>query len=70
MAQTQVPAEVASLSPFVVEDICQMALNITKQIFSRPGEMERYQAWLKEYRQKQCAAEEQNSPDGQEGAIA
>lgn len=39
-------------------ELAEAAIRLTELVFSRPGEEEKYQAWLKEYRAKKAAKKE------------
>lgn len=36
--------------------LAEFALELTREVFSRPGEEENYQAWLQERRQREAVA--------------
>ena len=39
-------------------ELAEAAIRLTELVFSRPGEEEKYQAWLKEYRARKAAKKE------------
>lgn len=44
--------DLASIPDFRRMELAKGALALTEQVFSMPGAEERYQAWLKEYRDR------------------
>lgn len=45
----------SEIPEYQVRALAKAALELTEKVFSIPGEEERYQAWLVEYRKEQAA---------------
>lgn len=50
-AVKEIKIDVTSISEYQKHQLAEFALAVTQKVFSRPGEEERYQAWLRKRQQ-------------------
>lgn len=55
MKESTIRVDVSQIPAFRCRELAEATIALVEMVFSRPGEEERYQAWLKEYRAARAA---------------
>jgi len=56
VADVKIEIDFDSIPEYQRRQLAELALEVTREVFSRPGEEERYQAWLQNRRQREKEA--------------